>query len=121
MHGLHHAFQHRIEELTGFLGVTVGQQFHGAFEVGKQDGDLLPFAFQCAAGGEDFLCEIGRGIGQWRHGRCRGHTAPDQHRPLLIGGQTLTVDEFDLEIIKRLVIKLELSLQGPIGHPAPLA
>ena len=64
VHGRHHVFQDRIEELPGLLGVALGQQFHGAFEVGKQHGDLLALAFQGTAGGEDLLREIG-----WRVGR----------------------------------------------------
>ena len=59
MHGVHHALQHRIEELPGLLGIAVGEEFHRALEVGKQHGDLLALAFQGAAGGEDFLGEIG--------------------------------------------------------------
>ena len=59
VHGGHHAFQDRIEELPGLFGVAIGQQFHRAFEVGKQHGHLLAFAFQGTAGGENFLGEIG--------------------------------------------------------------
>ena len=55
MHRLHHALQHRIQQLSGILGVAVGEEFHGAFEVRKQHRDLLAFAFQGTAGGEDFL------------------------------------------------------------------
>jgi hypothetical protein len=65
MYGLHHPFQHRIEELAGLLRVTVRQQFHVAFEVGKEHGHELALAFQGRARGGDFLCEIGWGIGQW--------------------------------------------------------
>ena len=45
MHGLHHAFQHRIKELAGLLGIAIGQQFHRPFEVSKQDRDQLALAF----------------------------------------------------------------------------
>ena len=45
VHSGHHVCQDRIEELPGLLGIALGQQFHGAFEVGKQHGDLLAFAF----------------------------------------------------------------------------
>jgi hypothetical protein len=64
VHGFHHALQHRIEELAGLLRVAVSQQFHGAFEVGKEHGHELALAFQRRARGEDFLCEIGRGVGR---------------------------------------------------------
>ena len=48
VHGSHHALQHRVEEPPRFLGIAVGQQLHGAFEVGKQHGDLLALASQGA-------------------------------------------------------------------------
>ena len=59
MHRGHHVFQDGVEELPGLLGIALGQQFHGAFEVRKQHGDLLAFAFQGTAGREDLLGEIG--------------------------------------------------------------
>ena len=80
VHGGHHAFQDGIEELPGLLGVALGQQFHGAFEVGKQHGDLLALAFQGTAGGEDLLSQIGwrvaEGAGRrWRRCWSRGEAA----------------------------------------------
>jgi hypothetical protein len=30
MHRCHHALEHRVEELTCFLGVAIGQQLHRA-------------------------------------------------------------------------------------------
>jgi hypothetical protein len=65
VHGRHHAFQDWVEELTGFLGITIGQQFHRAFEIGKQHRDLLAFAFEGTAGGEDFLGEVRGRVGVW--------------------------------------------------------
>jgi hypothetical protein len=50
MHGRHHALQHRVEQLPRLLRVAVGQEFHGAFEIGKQHRNLLAFAGQCSAG-----------------------------------------------------------------------
>ena len=44
-------------------------QLGGAFEVGKQHGHLLAFTFQGASGGEDFLREIGWGVGERGLGR----------------------------------------------------
>jgi hypothetical protein len=32
----------------GFLGVAVGEQLHGALEIGEQHGDLLTLAFDSA-------------------------------------------------------------------------
>ena len=90
VHGRHHALQHGIEELPGLLGIAVGEQFHGAFEVGKQHGDLLALAFQGASGGEDLLGEIGRGVGErgarrmstcWRLRPARGRSSVSRSRP----------------------------------------
>ena len=63
VHSGHHALQHRVKELAGLLGIALGQQFHGAFEVGKQHGHLFAFAFQGAARGEDLLGQVGGGVG----------------------------------------------------------
>jgi hypothetical protein len=68
VHRLHHPFEHRIEEPPRFLGVAVGEELHGAFEVGKQHGYLLALAFEGAAGGDNALGEVlGRVSGR---GRC---------------------------------------------------
>ena len=48
----------KIEQVPRFLGVTIGEQFHGPLQVRKQHGDLLALAFECATGGEDLLSEI---------------------------------------------------------------
>jgi len=66
--GLHHVFQHRIEELTGFFGIAVCEQLHRPFEVGEEDRDLLPLAFQGGLGAEDLLGEVLGRIGLWRCG-----------------------------------------------------
>jgi hypothetical protein len=43
MDGLHHPLEYWIQELTGLLGIAVGQQFHRALQVGEEHGDLLAF------------------------------------------------------------------------------
>ncbi len=123
VHGLHHALQHGIEELPGLLRVAVGQEFHRAFEVGKQHRDLLALAFQGAAGGEDFLGEIRRRVGErdvlgWRcGGACSGGSArPDQHLAVLIQRHLLDLNEFHLQVFEVVVIQGELALQGPVGE-----
>ena len=58
VHGVHHALQHRVEELARLLGIAVSQQFHRALQVGKEDGDLLALAFEGGLGGEDLLGQI---------------------------------------------------------------
>jgi hypothetical protein len=131
MHGVHHAFQHRIEELASLFRVALSQQFHGAFEVRKQHRDLLALAFQRTAGDEDFLREIRRGVGEggqrgcpgWRCGRRRRphRIGPDEDPALLIHRQALAVDDLIFEVIQRSVVQLALPLQGPIRQAAPLA
>ena len=62
VHGVHHAFEHGVEELPGLLGIAVGQQLHRALQIGKEHRDLLALAFQGTAGGEDLLGQVWRGI-----------------------------------------------------------
>ena len=62
VHSSHEALQHGVEEPSRLFRVAVGQQLHGPLQVGKQHRDLLTFAFQGAAGGEDLLREVGRRI-----------------------------------------------------------
>jgi hypothetical protein len=61
--GLHHAFEHRVEELPRLLGIAVGQQLHRALQVGKQHGDLFALAFEGRLGCEDALGEMLGGVG----------------------------------------------------------
>jgi hypothetical protein len=44
VNSLHASFQNRVEETPGFLGVGVGEQLHGAFQVSKENRDLLPLS-----------------------------------------------------------------------------
>ena len=106
VHGVHHALQRGIEELLGGFGVEVGDQLHGAFEVGKQHGDLLAFAFQGAAGGEDFLREIGWGVGRVApvEGGSADGTRAVRRRPsrrasrsVLIPGNLVRIEKFVLQ------------------------
>jgi hypothetical protein len=127
MHGVHHALQHRIEQLPGFLGVAVGQQFHGALQVGKQHGDLLALAFEDSTGSEDLFGQVWwrvgqRGLGLHRRrsgsGGCGRHRVarPDQDIASLIDRQALALDEFVLQIFQGRVVELELSLEGAVGQ-----
>ena len=54
VHRRHHALDDGVEELTGLFRVAVGQQLHGALEIGKEHRYLLALAFQGTPGGEDF-------------------------------------------------------------------
>src|SRR5262249_13743303 len=67
MHGLHHVFEHGIEEPARLLGITVGQQLHRALEVGEEHGDLLALTLERALRGKDLLGEVLGGVGRGRH------------------------------------------------------
>jgi hypothetical protein len=125
VHGSHQAFQDGIEELPGLLRITIGQEFHGAFEVGKEHRDLLALAFQGTAGGEDFLGEIGRRVGARgtlgrgsRRGRARGVPGPHEHFPVLVGRHALGIDELGLQVFEGIFIESELAFERAIGHAA---
>jgi hypothetical protein len=61
--GLHHPLEHGVEELARLLGIPVGEQLHGALEIGEEHGDLLALALQGGLGGEDLLGEVPGGVG----------------------------------------------------------
>ena len=65
MHRFHHAIENGVEQLAGLLGIAVGQEFHGAFEVGKQHRDLFAFAFQGTTRGQELLGQIGGRVREW--------------------------------------------------------
>ena len=58
MHGLHHLFQHGVEETPGVLGVAVRQELGRALEVGEQHRDLLALAFERVLGAEDLFGQV---------------------------------------------------------------
>ena len=60
--GLHHALEHRVQELSRLLGVPVGQELHRALEVREEDRHLLAFALEGALRGEDLLSEVLGGV-----------------------------------------------------------
>jgi hypothetical protein len=80
--GFHHAFEDRVEQLPGLLGVTVREQLHRPLEVGEQHGDLLALAFERRLGSQDLLGEVLRGIGLWC-GTLRGNSRSGQRGPTL--------------------------------------
>jgi hypothetical protein len=65
--GVHHVLEHGIEELARLFGIAIGEQLHGALEVGKEHRHLLALALEGGAGGEDLLREVPRRVGL---GRC---------------------------------------------------
>ena len=128
---VHHAVQRRVEELLGGFRVETANQFGGIFQVGKQHGHLFALAFQRAAGRENFLREIGGGVGEWclcsglhgSSGASRNRASvigPDQTSTHVVAHLRLRVEEFVLQGSELLVIQGELDLQGPIGHASPL-
>jgi hypothetical protein len=99
-----------------------------AGHVGEEHGDLLAFAFQGAAGGENLLGQIGGCVGARRRHGCLGGqgsgwrraprlTGPDQDFAGLIHRQPLAFDEFNRQVFQRRVVELELPLEGAVGHP----
>ena len=45
VYGVHHTVQGGIQKLLHRFGVEAFDEFGGVFDVGKEDGDLLAFAF----------------------------------------------------------------------------
>jgi hypothetical protein len=64
--GFHHPLEHWIEELPGLLGVSVGEELHGALEVGEEDSDLLALALEGGLRGENPFGQVFRRINLWR-------------------------------------------------------
>ena len=63
MDSIYHNVNGRIEELLGIFRVEVFDQLGGVFDVGKQYGDLLPFAFEGTAGGQNLFGQVGWCVG----------------------------------------------------------
>ncbi len=56
--GLHHPLEDGVEEFAGLLRIAVGEKLHGALNVGEEDGDLFPLAFECGARGQDAIGQV---------------------------------------------------------------
>ena len=63
MDAFHHQLEHWVEALPRFLGVTIGEQPHRAFEVSEEHGDLLALAFQGGLGVDNPLGQVLRRVG----------------------------------------------------------
>jgi hypothetical protein len=46
--GLHHPFEHRVEQLASLLGVAVGDEFSRAIHIGEEDRHLLALSLEAA-------------------------------------------------------------------------
>jgi hypothetical protein len=96
MNGLHHPLEDGIEDLARVLGVPLGEQLHGALEVGEEYGDLLALAFERRPRREDPLGEmLGRVHLSARGARARAAVVGDQARAAAVaeaaaGGIRLT-------------------------------
>src|SRR5215471_6007841 len=62
---------------------------------------------------------LAAGRGRWRGGSGDLGTRPDQYPAVLICRHALAVDQRILEVFDRRIIKLELPLEGAVGHPPP--
>src|SRR4029453_2438424 len=74
--GVHHPLEDGVEELARLLGVPVGQQLHGAPEVGEEDRDLLALALEGGLRGEDLFGEGPRSVRLRGRRPNRGRAAP---------------------------------------------
>jgi hypothetical protein len=129
VHGVHHVVESGIEELLGSFGIEAADELRRVFEVGKQHGDPLAFAFQGTLRGQDLLGEIRRGIrpwstrlvcGQgrsWRRSRT-GCSGPDQAMAVVLDRVGVGIEKFVLEILEGVIIQVELPFEHAIGHAA---
>src|SRR5262245_21400241 len=62
MHALGEELEEAIEDAVPFLGVDLLGQLHRALHVGEEHGHLLALAFERAAGAEDLLGKVLRGV-----------------------------------------------------------
>ena len=72
VHRVHHVVEGGIEELLGGFGIKAPNEFRRVLKVGKEDRDLLAFAFEGGAGGEDLLGQMRGGVAERELGVCGG-------------------------------------------------
>jgi hypothetical protein len=126
----HHALEDGVKQLSRLFRITVREEIHGPFKVGKEDGDLLALAFQSGARGQDLLGEVWRRIGErfwaWHSGWSRyrrGSTnapSPHEHGTARVDRELLDLNELVLKILKERVVEGKLAPEGTVGHPAVL-
>ena len=66
--GLHHAFEHRVDELARFFGITIGQELQRSLEVGEEHGHSFALAFERALRRQDLFGEMLWRVGVWGDG-----------------------------------------------------
>src|SRR5262249_34128912 len=69
MHRLHHTLEYGVEDLSRFFRIAVGQELHGALEVGEEHRDLLALAFKSGPRRKNLPSEVLGGIGLRRRER----------------------------------------------------
>jgi len=122
--GPHHRAQLFRVELAGERGrvhqVTEHDRELAAFGVGERRCRVCGFK-------RGALCSLRawwRGVLRRESSRLRHRslcTDPDQDCTILIHRAPLSLNEFNLQVLERLVIKLELPLEEVVGHAAPLS
>ena len=125
VHGLHHQVDGGIEELLRGFGVEATDEFRRVFDVRKQHGHLLAFAFQRLAAGADLVAEMGwrvgqRGLLQHMSSGSRGGQSrcwcpsPDQHVTVLVQRQFFGMDEVLFKVFEQVIIDPKAPLEHPI-------
>ena len=127
VHALHHETKHRVQKLLGNFRVEILDQLSRVFDVSKQYGDVLPFAFEATAGSKDFFAEVLRGVGQgctfpahdsWRCCYRLYRTSPHQASARLIDDLGVGIENGFFEVCKIIISQVKLPLEDPISHPA---
>ena len=54
--------EHGIEQRASLFRIAIGEQLHGAFEIGEQHRHLLALAFERGLRGQDLLRNMARGV-----------------------------------------------------------
>ena len=60
--GLDHPLEHRVEQASRVLGISIREELHRALQVGEQDGHVLALALQRALGRANTLGEMHRRV-----------------------------------------------------------
>jgi hypothetical protein len=110
------------------FGIDRLREIHRALHVGEEHGHLLALAFKSAAGGEDLLGEVFRGVRArvtlgWRDAGGRGGrnlcSCPHENVALQ-AGDALDLYQLLTQLGERLRIERELPAEGTQGY-APMA
>ena len=116
--------------LAQVFRIELARQHRRVHQVTEQHGELAAFGVRgrrrgrCGEARRGGASAVPGGASGWGAGGVvRGHVRtarPDQHCPLLIHGEPLALNEFGLQVLKIVVIQVELALEGAIRQ-APAA